>query len=54
MRKIQGILIDTSGNCSVKEFQEPLYQSMGEAVGGFFEVVRCLPNLPEGVCMVCN
>lgn len=47
------IVVKTNNTTEVKEFSLPLYQSLGEAVGGYFEVVR--PRcMPKGYCFVCN
>lgn len=36
---MKGIVIKTDGNMSVKEFGEPLYQTVGAEVGGHIEIV---------------
>ena len=41
---MKGILITTDGKVSVEEYDDPLYKTVGEAVGGYIEVV-----LPRGL-----
>lgn len=41
---IQGVVIQTDGDIYVRDFGEPLYKTIGAAVGGHIEVVR-----PEGL-----
>ena len=40
MITIRGIVISTDNMVEVKDFAPPLYQSLGEAVGGTIELVR--------------
>lgn len=37
---MKGIVVTTNNIASVKDFGEPLYQTIGEAVGGYIEIVR--------------
>lgn len=37
---MKGILITTDGKVSVEEYDDPLYKTVGEAVGGYIEVVH--------------
>ena len=37
---MKGILITTDGKVSVEEYDDPLYRTVGEAVGGYIEVVH--------------
>ena len=50
---MNGIVIKTDMSVSVREFGEPLYKSVGEAVGGFVEHV--IPRyLMNPFCMMVN
>lgn len=47
----QGIIITTSGKMRLGQFEEPLYKTVGKAVGGYIEIV--FPqNLKAPYCMV--
>ena len=50
---MKGIVITTDLEISVREFTEPPYKSIGEAVGGYIEVVHPM-GLKEPFCMVVN
>lgn len=50
---MKGLVITTENTMYVKEFQKPLYKSVGEIVGGYIEVVN--PRYLEiPLCFVCN
>ena len=50
---MKGIVITPENEISVKDFGEPLYQTVGEAVGGYIEHVH--PRLLEDpFCMIVN
>lgn len=50
---MKGIVISTKNEVSIEEFAEPLYKSVGKAVGGNIEVVH--PHgLPDPYIMVVN
>lgn len=38
--KEKGIVITAKDEISIREFDRPLYQSVGEAVGGYIEIVH--------------
>ena len=50
---MKGVVFTCDGRMYVKNFGEPLYQTVGEAVDGWIEVVH-----PEGLqypfCFICN
>ena len=50
---MKGIVITTKYEMRVQEFSEPAYKSIGEAVGGWIEVV-CPVRLKRPYCMVVN
>lgn len=50
---MKGIIITTKYEMRVQEFSEPAYKSIGEAVGGWIEVVRPV-RLKRPYCMVVN
>lgn len=37
---MRGVVVTTNNELYVKEFTPPLYQSIGEVVGGWIEIVR--------------
>ena len=37
---MKGLVVTTEKTMRVQEFPEPTYKSIGDAVGGYFEVVR--------------
>lgn len=50
---MKGILIRENMTIEVKEYGEPLYKALGEAVGGFFEIVRVkIPFIKNAVIIV--
>lgn len=50
---MKGIVITPENEISVKDFGEPLYQTVGEAVGGYIEHVN--PRLLDApFCMIVN
>ena len=50
---MKGLVITTKNTMQVMEFEEPLYKSLGKAVGGYIEVVH--PHgLREPLRMICN
>lgn len=50
---MKGIVITTTNEMSVKEFDAPLYKSVGEVVDGFIEIVNPR-GLPAPYCMLVN
>ena len=50
---MKGIVITTKNEMRVQEFSEPAYKSIGEAVGGWIEVVRPV-RLKRPYCMIVN
>ena len=50
---MKGLVISTENKMSVREFTEPRYKSIGEAVGGFIEIVHPR-RLDSPYCMVVN
>lgn len=50
---MKGIVITTEDEMRVQEFSEPAHKSIGEAVGGWIEVVRPV-RLKRPYCMIVN
>ena len=50
---MNGIVITPSGEIYIRQFEEPLYRSAGEVVGGLIEVVRP-KRLGKPYCMIVN
>ena len=50
---MKGIVITPEGEVSVREFAEPLYQTVGAAIGGTMRLVNS-GGLPEPFCMIVN
>lgn len=50
---MKGIVITTKNEMRVQEFSEPAHKSIGEAVGGWIEVVRPV-RLKRPYCMIAN
>ena len=50
---MKAIVITTDNTMVIKEFDRPLYKSVGKAVGGYIEHVRAA-LLPEPYCMIVN
>lgn len=50
---MKGIVITTKYEMWVQEFSEPAYKSIGEAVGGWIEVVHPM-RLKRPYCMIVN
>ena len=50
---MKGIVFTTDEKMYVKEFEQPLYKSIGEVVGGYIEVVRA-KALEGPLCFICN
>lgn len=50
---MKGLIITTSGIIRTKDFTAPAYKSVGEAVGGYIEIVRP-KRLNPPYCMVVN
>lgn len=50
---MKGIVITTKCEMRVQEFSEPTYKSIGEAVGGWIEIVHPV-RLKRPYCMVVN
>lgn len=50
---MKGILIDTDGKVEVRDFDAPLYKTIGEAVKGYIEIVHPM-NLQHPYVMIVN
>lgn len=50
---MKGIVITTNNEMRVQEFSEPAYKSIGDAVGGWIEVVHPV-RLKRPYCMIVN
>lgn len=50
---MKGIVITTNNKIRMQEFSEPAYKSIGDAVGGWIEIVRPV-RLKRPYCMVVN
>lgn len=50
---MKGLVINTENKMQVREFDEPAYETIGKAVGGWIEVVHP-KGLPDPFCMVVN
>ena len=50
---MKGIVITAENTMRVQEFSEPAYRSVGDAVGGWIEVVHPM-RLEQPYCMVVN
>lgn len=50
---MKGIVITTGGTCCIKDFEQPLYKSIGAVVGGYIEHVKP-QRLEEPYCMIVN
>ena len=50
---MKGIVITTNDEMRVQEFSEPAHKSIGEAVGGWIEIVRPV-RLERPYCMIVN
>lgn len=50
---MKGIVFTHDEKMYVKEFDRPLYKSVGEVVGGYIEVVHPR-GLREPLCFICN
>ena len=50
---MKGIVITTNNEMRVQEFSKPAHKSLGEAVGGWIEVVRPV-RLKRPYCMIVN
>ena len=50
---MKGIVITTKDEMRVQEFSEPAHKSIGEAVGGWIEIVRPV-RLEPPYCMIVN
>ena len=37
---MKGIVITTGGTCCIKDFEQPLYKSIGTVVGGYIDHVK--------------
>lgn len=37
---MKGIVITAGGTCCIKDFEQPLYKSIGAVVGGYIEHVK--------------
>lgn len=50
---MRGIVITTDLTMETKDFGQPLYKTVGEAVGGWIEIVHP-KGLPRPLCFICN
>lgn len=50
---MKGFVFTTDERMYVKDFDAPLYKTLGAEVGGYIEIVRP-KGLPEPLCFVCN
>lgn len=50
---MKGLVINTENKMKVVDFDEPVYKTIGKAVGGWIEVVHS-KGLPAPLCMVVN
>lgn len=50
---MKGIVIATNNEMRLQEFSEPTYKSIGDAVGGWIEIVRPV-RLERPYCMIVN
>ncbi len=50
---MKGVVIGQNGKVEVKNFGEPLHETVGEAVGGYIETVHPR-GLPEPYLLVCD
>ena len=50
---MKGIVITTNNEMRLQEFSEPAYKSIGDAVGGWIEIVRPV-RLERPYCMIVN
>lgn len=50
---MKGIVITTNDEMRLQEFSEPAYRSIGDAVGGWIEIVRPV-RLERPYCMIVN
>lgn len=50
---MKGIVFTHDEKMYVREFESPLYKSIGEVVGGYIEVVHPR-GLQEPLCFICN
>lgn len=50
---MRGVVVTTASEISVREFEAPLYESVGEVVGGYIEIVRPM-GLKRPYCMIVN
>ena len=50
---MKGIVFTTDEKMYVKDFENPLYQTVGEVVGGYIEIVNPR-GLKDPFCFICN
>lgn len=48
---MKGILVTTDNTVEIKDFEAPLYKTVGDAVGGYIEIVNPV-GLARPLCMV--
>ena len=53
---MKGVVVTTNEEMYVKDFAQPLYETLGKEVGGWIEVVHPigLKRAPSNLCFVCN
>lgn len=50
---MKGILVTTDNTAEIRDFEAPLYKTIGEAVGGYIEIVHPM-GLADPLVMVVN
>ena len=50
---MKGILVTTDNTAEIRDFETPLYKTIGEAVGGYIEIVHPM-GLADPLVMVVN
>lgn len=53
---MKGVVVTTQNEMYIKDFAQPLYETIGKEVGGWIEVVHPvgLKRAPSNLCFVCN
>ena len=50
---MKGVVVTTNHEVRVEDFNDPLYKTVGSAVGGYIEHVHPM-RLPRPFCMIVN
>ena len=50
---MKGVIVSTDNTVEIKDFGEPLYKTVGEAVGGYIEIVHPI-GLADPLVMIVN